>query len=245
LRLIKKISIIDVILSLLNRRINKNKLSPFKKLNFMKTTIVALIMCMAVSMQLLAGNDIVVNHHNKTVTLVANFISPAPIEKSLTKAAELWNSRSGKNTCEMLVNGKKEKYAIHFKLVVNQNPLSDTAVNVVTVIPDSHPFFYAKTTMDANGNEQTDRAVSVSDGKVIGVSSLYKNNKYVLAHEMGHNIGLCHNAGRKCCYVSEEDLAIFNLSKSVSDLADASIKSKTTRKMIELGTANGSYVASN
>ncbi len=211
----------------------------------MKTTIVALIICMTVSMQLMAENDIVVDHNNKTVTLVANFVSPAPIEKALIKAAELWNSKSKKNTCEMLVNGKKVKYAIHFKLVVNQNPLSDMAVNVVTVIPDLHPFFYAKTTVDTYGNEQTDRVVCVSDGKVIGVSSLYKNDKYVLAHEMGHNLGLCHGEGRKCCYFGEKDLAIFNFSKSVSDLADSSNKSTTTRKIIELGNSDVNFVAVN
>lgn len=144
----------------------------------------------------------------------------------------------------MLVNGKKMDYAIHFKLVVNQNPLSDTAVNVIAVLPDYHPFFALKTSVNANGDELSERAVSVTDGRTIGISTFYRNNKYVLAHEMGHALGLCHKAGGKCCYFSEKEVAMFEVAQSVTDLAVlVNKKHKSTRKFVELGSNSVDYVA--
>lgn len=210
----------------------------------MKRTLAALILCITFSMQIFASNDVIVDHNNKTVTVVANFISSSPITKSMNKAAELWNSKSGKYHCEMLVNGQKMDYAIHFKLVVNQNPLSDTALNVIAVLPDYHPFFALKTSVNANGDELSERAVSVTDGRTIGISTFYRNNKYVLAHEMGHALGLCHKAGGKCCYFSEKEVAMFEVEQSVTDLAVlVNKKHKSTRKFVELGSNSVDYVA--
>lgn len=210
----------------------------------MKKTLVALILCITFSMQIFASNDIIVDHNNKTVTVVANFISSAPIEKSMIKAAELWNNKSGKNHCQMLVDGKKIDYAIHFKLVVNQNPLSDTALNVIAVLPNYHSFFKTKTMISKTGEEYTDKVVSVTDGKTIAVSSNYKNNKYVLGHEMGHALGLCHKKGEKCCYFSDKELAMFALPQSVTDFAGlVNNKHNSMRKLIEVGGEWNDFLA--
>jgi len=210
----------------------------------MKKILVAIVLCSTVALQALANHDVVVNHNNKTVTIVANFISPAPIEKSMLKAADLWNFKSGKNKCLISINGQEKEYSIHFKLVVNKNPLSDTAVNVITVIPNNHPFFKQKTSFNDKGEELLNRAISVNDGKTIGVSNAYKNNKYVLAHEMGHSLGLKHKISEKCCQFNSEDLAVFQLSESATLLAYNTQKTKNqTRKHIEIGNTFTDFIA--
>lgn len=203
----------------------------------MKKTVIALILCIAFSMQIFASNDVIVDHNNKTVTVVANFISSSPIEKSMIRAAELWNKKSGKYHCEMFVDGKKMDYAIHFKLVVNQNPLSDTAVNVIAVLPEFHSFFITRSSYNAYGEEEDEKVVSVTDGKTIAISTLYQNNKYMLAYEMGHNLGLKHIMTANNNNFDEKRLSFFNIAESVTDLADLNNeKHELTRKLIEVGS---------
>ena len=210
----------------------------------MKKILVAIVLCSTVALQAFANHDVVVNHNNKTVTILANFVSPAPIENSMLKAAELWNNRNGKDKCFISVNGQQKEYSVYFKIVVNKNPLSDTAVNVITVIPNNHTFFKQKTTVNENGDEVLNRAISVNDGKTIGVSNAYKNNKYVLAHEMGHSLGLKHKDSGKCCHFGPEDLAVFQLSESVTNIATNMQASKNkTRKHIEIGSTLRDFIA--
>lgn len=210
----------------------------------MKKILMAIVLCSTVALQVFANHDVVVNHNNKTVTILANFISPAPIDKSMLKAADLWNKKSGKTKCLISVNGQEKEYSIHFKLVINNNPLSDTAVNVITVIPNNHIFFKQKSSLNDKGEVVINRAISVNDGKTIGVSNAYKNNKYVLAHEMGHSLGLKHKISEKCCQFSSGDLAIFQLSESASMLATNMQTTKNqTRKHIEIGSTFGDFIA--
>jgi hypothetical protein len=210
----------------------------------MKKILVAIVLCSTVALQAFANHDVVVNHNNKTVTIVANFVSPAPIEKSMLKATDLWNQKSGKNKCFISVNGQQKEYSIHFKLVVNKNPLCDTAVNVITVIPNNHSFFEEKVSFNENGDETQIKAISVNDGKTIGISNAYKNNRYVLAHEMGHLLGLKHKNSKKCCRFSPEDLAVFQLSESVTNLAvNLQTTKNQTRKHIEIGNTLFDFIA--
>jgi len=210
----------------------------------MKKLLVAIVLCSTVAMQAFANHAVVVNHNNKTVTVVANFISPAPIEKSMLKAADLWNNRNGKDKCVISVNGQDKEYSVYFKVVVNNNPLSDTAVNVITVLPDNHAFFAQKNTENELGDVVLNRAISVTDGKTIGVSNAFKNNKYVLAHEMGHALGLKHKDSGKCCHFSSADIAVFQLSESVSNLASNIQSEKNqTRKHIEIGSTSHDFIA--
>lgn len=210
----------------------------------MKKILVAIVLCSTVALQALANHDVVVNHNNKSVTILANFVSPAPIEKSMLKAADLWNNRNGKDKCLISVNGQQKEYAVYFKIVVNKNPLSDTATNVITVIPNNHPFFKQKTLLNENGEVIMSNAISVNDGKTIGISNNYRNNKFVLAHEMGHTMGLKHKNTRKCCQFGPEDLAVFQLSESVTNLAlnNQSFKNQT-RKHIEIGSSTRDFIA--
>jgi hypothetical protein len=210
----------------------------------MKKMFLAIVLCSTVALQSFANHDVVVNHNNKTVTILANFVSPAPIEKSMLKAADLWNNRNGKDKCIISVNGQDKEYLAYFKILINSNPLSDTAVNVITVIPDNHEFFAQKNTKNENGEYVLNRAISVNDGKTIGISNGFKNNKYVLAHEMGHALGLKHKDSGKCCHFSSADIAVFQLSESVTNLANNSQSSKNqTRKLIEIGSNINNFIA--
>lgn len=209
----------------------------------MKTTITALILCITFSMQLFASQDVVIDHSNKTVTILANFISSAPISKSMKKAADKWNSKSGKYHYTMLVDGKKTDYNIQFKLVVNQNPLSDTVVNVIAVLPDNHPFFNNKIITDEEGIEHIDKTVSVTDRKTIAISTLYKNDVNVLAYEMGIAIGLNENTTSKNRIITSYNLENFDLEHSVSNLALLNgEKHRLTRKHVEIGNSTN-YMA--
>jgi Metallo-peptidase family M12 len=188
-----------------------------------------------------ANHDVVVDHSKQTVTLVANFISPAPIEKCMYHAAELWNKQSGKKTCMVAIHGKNVAYRIHFRLVVNQNPLSDTAVNIISVLPINHQFLQAKTSISNNGMEIVSKPIALTDGKFIAVCCSHKNNKYVLAHEMGHALGLKHQGTKSCCSFNADDITIFQLEESVRQLASQT-QAGQTRKYIEIGQSMNDFV---
>jgi hypothetical protein len=208
----------------------------------MKKTFIALIMCIAISAQAFASQDIIVNHSKKTVTIQANFTSVAPISKTLNQAADLWNSRSGKYYCDIETNDGIEKYTVNFKVLVNQNTIEDIATNVITVLPNNHELFKRKMTDNSNNMNVNKNVVCVTDGKVIGISEKYKKNKYVLAHEMGHNLGLKHTGTHACCNFSMKDLAIFKIKSSVTELASVSNKKDaTTRRRIILYAYNHDY----
>lgn len=210
----------------------------------MKKISIAIVLIFSAALQIKANHDVIVNHSNRSVTILANFISPAPIEKAMTVAANLWNYSSGKKTCKIPYNGKIENYTIHFRLVVNQNPTSDTALNIVTVIPDNHCFFKSKKTFNSYGDEIISKVVSVNDGKVIGVSNSYKEDVNVLAHEMGNLLGLKHNSSQKCCRFEESYSEIFQLSESVSNLAmNSSDSNSRTRKFTEIENSNSTFIA--
>lgn len=210
----------------------------------MKKILIAAAMILSLATQIKANRDVVVDHSNRTVTVLANFISPAPIQNSMLEAANLWNYSSGKNVCQIPINGKDVNYTIHFRLVVNKSPLSDTALNIITVLPDNHLFFKSKQSFNSDGDEIITKAISVNDGKMIGISNSYKNDINVLAHEMGHLLGLVHAENQKCCHFDEGYFEVFQLSESVSNLATNSSKLITnTRKYTEVGDVSFDFIA--
>ena len=208
----------------------------------MKKTLIAIIMSIAISVQAFAAQDIIVNHVKKTVTIQANFVSVAPITETLHQAAELWNSRSGKYFCNIDTNDGLEKYTVNFKVVVNNDMTKDLASNVITILPNNHKLFNKSKTTNYNDIKVTKKTVCITDGKVIGISEAYKNNKYVLAHEMGHNLGLKHAEELPCCHFGSKDIAIFEITSSVTQLANAnSEKDSTTGRRIELFALGHDY----
>ncbi|MDX9920233.1 MAG: hypothetical protein RB289_09700 [Paludibacter sp.] len=57
----------------------------------MKKISIAIVLIFSVALQIKANHDVIVNHSNRSVTILANFISPAPIENAMFQAANLWN----------------------------------------------------------------------------------------------------------------------------------------------------------
>ena len=57
----------------------------------MKKISIAILLFLLTALQTKANHDVVVNHSNRSVTILANFISPAPIENAMVQAANLWN----------------------------------------------------------------------------------------------------------------------------------------------------------
>ena len=62
----------------------------------MKKISIAFVLLLTVAMQIMANHDVVVNHNNRSVTILANFVSPAPIENAMIQAANFWNQSSAK-----------------------------------------------------------------------------------------------------------------------------------------------------
>lgn len=210
----------------------------------MKKISIAIVLIFSVALQIKANHDVIVNHSNRSVTILANFISPAPIENAMFQAANLWNFSSGKNICKIPINGKMENYIIHFRLVVNQNPLCDTALNIITVIPDNHHFFKSERMFNNDGEEIVNKTVIVNDGKMIGISNSYQSDINVIAHAMGNVIGLLHKDTQKCCRFNDTYIEAFQLSESVSNLAMNSPGANlNTRKFTEIGETKLQYVA--
>lgn len=210
----------------------------------MKKISIAFVLLLTVAMQIMANHDVVVNHNNRSVTILANFVSPAPIENAMIQAANFWNLSSAKKTCKIPFNGKTENYTIHFRLVVNQNPLTDTALNIITVIPDDHSLIKTKRTFNKNGEEVYSKVVSVNDVKMIAISNSHKTDVNVLAFEMGNMLGLKHPVVQQCCDFSDNFDDIFKLSESVSLLATNDYKANLfTRKFTEISDLTIPYIA--
>lgn len=94
--------------------------------------------------------------------------------------------------------------------MVNQNPLTDTTLNIITVIPDDHSLIKTKRTFNKNGEEVYSKVVSVNDGKMIAISNSHKTDVNVLAFEMGNMLGLYHPDVQQCCDFSDNFDDILN-----------------------------------
>lgn len=201
------------------------------------TGIVSMMIFMLCSANMHAAKDIIVDHDQKTITLTANFVTFAPMKLTLYDAADLWNAQSGKYLYQIQSGDSTCFYTVNFSILVNEDPENDVALNFVTIIPDDNKFCKARKRNGRRADPDVyDEPAGIADGKVIAINERYKNNKYVLAHEMGHNLGLTHSEGLMHTHTGSNSITIFNISESLAQLQECFVeKTNTLRKKIELG----------
>ena len=195
-----------------------------------------ILVVLSLSIPVYAAKDIIVDHNVQTITIAANFVTFAPIQETLHEAAALWNVESGKYFYEIQTPDTILFYAVNFNLVVNDDPFGDLALNIVSVIPDKSKLCKKRKQSATNAVSVYDKPVGISDGTHIGINERFKDDKYILAHEMGHNLGLTHSEGLMHTHVGCQSITIFNIEESLAQLHNSIIDQKNTlRKKVEKG----------
>lgn len=198
--------------------------------------IAKLLVVLTLSISVYAAKDIIVDHNVQTITIAANFVTFAPIQETLYEAAALWNVESGKYFYEIQTPDTILFYAVNFNLVVNDDPFGDLALNIVSVIPDKNKLCKKRRKSVTNSVSVYDKPVGISDGTHIAINERYKDDKFILAHEMGHNLGMTHSDGLMHTHVGCRSITIFNIEESLAQLHDSFIDTKNTlRRKVEMG----------
>lgn len=211
-----------------------------KKQNFKNRVfkgIISIVILFLYSANIYAAKDIIVDHDQKTITITANFVTFAPMKLTLYDAADLWNVQSGKYLYQIESGDSTRFYTVNFSILVHDDPENDVALNFVSIVPKENKHCKArKRNVKRADFDVYDEPAGITDGSFIAINEHFKNNKYVLAHEMGHNLGLTHSEGLMHTHTGSNSITIFNISESLAQLQECFVDKKNTlRKKIDLG----------
>ena len=137
--------------------------------------------------------DVTINHEQRTITVKANFLTFAGNESTLQRAADSWNSQSGKFLYTFNEGDASVQYSINFNITVNDGSNEASADNGVSIAPDDSKAFTSRVRTDADGNKIS--AEGLSDGKSILIKDSQKDDSQIASHEMGHNLGMTDTKG--------------------------------------------------
>jgi len=198
---------------------------------------ISIIVLLFYTFNVYGAKDIIVDHDQKTITITANFVTFAPMKLTLYDAADLWNGQSGKYLYEIQSGDSVSFYTVNFIILVNEDPQHDVALNFVTMVPNDNKLCKSRKRNDLKMNSDVyDKPAGITDGVVIAINEHFKNDKYVLAHEMGHNLGLTHSEGLMHRHTGSCCITTFNITESLAQLQDSFVEKKSTlRKRVELG----------
>ncbi|ALO15817.1 RHS repeat-associated core domain protein [Salinivirga cyanobacteriivorans] len=134
--------------------------------------------------------DITIDHNkqNPTITISANILTMNhPNVESVKKAAEAWNSASGRYTYDVK-NGKNTiSYTVNFNVVVGDKTASPVD-NFVSVVPNNYSKLESRKRSDDDGNKVTVPAATA--GTIMLLGKKVANSIKTIAHEIGHFLGI-------------------------------------------------------
>jgi RHS repeat-associated protein len=136
--------------------------------------------------------DVTIDHKSRTITVRANFSAVHGNATSVQTASNNWNSQSGTYSYVIGKGDNAISYTVNFETTVNGDNTGTT--NDIQVLPDDSPNFATRTLL-SGGEEITQTPQAVADGTNIGLKNSQSNNPNVIAHEMGHTMGMGHSSG--------------------------------------------------
>lgn len=181
------------------------------------------------TLNLYAEKNVKIDHENKSITISANYTTFMPIIKTLKDAVAVWNEQSGLFTYPIKKDGIAIKYKVFFNLLVNSD-FNNTSIaqNEVSVVPKNTKYS-RKRYKEINANENAIvSAVGLTDGKFIIITEDYKNNIYVLAHEIGHTLGVSHSTGLMGETLGEKSFSYLYIKEILSKIKEMKPAKKGT-----------------